>query len=99
MEKVAHEYFSQFPFYSMCCLWPISGQWKTNEKTLQSKWGLLAHHPRIVRVISLLLLVIATVLIIQEDGYSIGFVSFWVFSSPLIFIFILYINQLSAKQK
>ena len=44
------------------------------KKTLQSKWALLAHHPRIVRVISLLLLVIATVLIIQEDGYSIGFV-------------------------
>ncbi|MFZ0330423.1 MAG: hypothetical protein WAL54_04275 [Acinetobacter bohemicus] len=66
---------------------------------MQSKWGLLAHHPRIVRVISLVLLVIATVLMIQEDGYSIGFISFWVFYSPLIFIFILYINQLSAKQK
>ena len=72
---------------------------KQMKKTLQSKWALLAHHPRIVRVISLLLLIIATVLIIQEDGYSIGFVSFWIFSSPLIFIFILYINQLSAKQK
>lgn len=72
---------------------------KQMKKTLQSKWALLAHHPRIVRVISLVLLVIATVLIIQEDGYSIGFISFWVFSSPLIFIFILYINQLSAKQK
>lgn len=72
---------------------------KQMKKTLQSKWVLLAHHPRIVRVISLLLLVIATVLIIQEDGYSIGFVSFWIFSSPLIFIFILYINELSTKQK
>lgn len=72
---------------------------KQMKKTLQSKWALLAHRPRIVRVISLLLLVIATVLIIQEDGYSIGFISFWVFSSPLIFIFILYINELSTKQK
>lgn len=72
---------------------------KQMKKSLQSKWALLAHHPRIVRVISLLLLVIATVLIIQEDGYSIGFVSFWIFSSPLIFIFILYINELSTKQK
>lgn len=72
---------------------------KQMKKTLQSKWALLAQHPRIVRVISLLLLIIATVLIIQEDGYSIGFVSFWIFSSPLIFIFILYINELSTKQK
>ena len=72
---------------------------KQMKKTLQSKWALLAHHPRIVRVISLVLLVITTVLIIQEDGYSIGFVSFWIFSSPLIFIFILYINELSTKQK
>ena len=72
---------------------------KQIRKTLQSKWALLAYHPRMVRVISLLMLVIATVLIIQEEGYSIGFISFWVFSSPLIFIFILYINELKPKQK
>mgnify|MGYP003454916127 FL=1 len=90
-----------FSFLFILCA--VYGLYRVSEKqmkkTLQSKWVLLAHHPQIVRVISLLLLVIATVLIIQEDGYSIGFVSFLVFSSPLIFIFILYINQLSTKQK
>ncbi|OTG93631.1 hypothetical protein B9T24_14275 [Acinetobacter sp. ANC 4654] len=90
-----------FSFLFILCA--VYGLYRVSEKqirkTLQSKWALLAYHPRIVRVICLFLLVIATLLIIQEDGYSIGFISFWVFSSPLIFIFILYINELSAKQK
>ncbi|CAB1212153.1 hypothetical protein [Acinetobacter bouvetii] len=67
--------------------------------TLQSKWFVLAQHPTLTRIGALLLFSIAVFLLIQHYGVSIGFASFWVLASPLIFFFILYINPLKSTQK
>ncbi|OTG63546.1 hypothetical protein B9T25_13705 [Acinetobacter sp. ANC 4470] len=90
-----------FSFLFILCA--VYGLYQISEKqmkrTLQSKWSFLAHYPQITKAISFLFMFISTLLLIQQTGSSIGFISFWVFSSPLIFIFILYINELKPKQK
>ncbi len=72
---------------------------KQIKKTRLSRWSFLTIYPPITRLICLLLLSIAMFILIQKEGSSIGVVSFWIFATPLIFIFILYINELKPKQK
>lgn len=72
---------------------------KQIKKTRLSKWSILLVYPQTTRVVCLLLLILALFVFIQKEGASIGFVSFWIFSTPLIFIFILSINELKSFQK
>ncbi len=84
-------------FLGMSGLYRISE--KQIKKTRLSKWSTLAIYPQTTRVVSLLLLILAVYIFVQKEGFSIGFVSFWIFSTPLIFIFILYMNELKPDQK
>ena len=72
---------------------------KQIKKTRLSKWSILLVYPQTTRVVCLLLLILALFVFIQKEGASIGFVSFWIFSTPLIFIFILSMNELKSFQK
>lgn len=90
-----------FSFLLILCA--VYGLYRVSEKqikqTLQSQWSFVALYPRTSRFICLMLMLLSTLLLIQQTGSSIGFISFWVFATPLIFFFILYINELSAKKK
>ena len=81
----------------------IGGLYRISEKQIKktrlSKWSMLALYPQTTRIVSLLLLLLAVFIFVQKEGVSIGFVSFWIFSTPLIFIFILYMNELKPHQK
>jgi len=90
-----------FSFIFILCA--IYGLYHVSEKklkqTMQSKWSFLALYPQTTRFICLMLMLLSTLLLIQHTSSSIGFISFWIFATPLIFFFILYINELRAKQK
>ena len=68
-------------------------------KTKKTKWIRLARYPKIVRITATLLLIIASMLLSDRYGNSIGFISLWIFLSPVIFGLILSVNDLKAKQK
>jgi len=86
-----------FIIFGIFGLYQVSAKQIT--KTRSSQWAFLAHTPRFTRFISLLFLLAAIFLLIRHSGLSIGFISFWIFASPIIFIFILYINELKVTQK
>lgn len=81
----------------------IGGLYRISEKQIKktrlSKWSMLAMYPQTTRFVSLLLLILAVFILVQKEGFSIGFISFWIFSTPLIFIIILYMNELKPHQK
>ena len=58
----------------------------------------LGKYLKIIHFSGLILLLIAAFIFIQKDGFSIGFVSFWIFSTPLIFIFISMSRKLSINK-
>ena len=68
-------------------------------KTQKSRWAWCAKNTGMVRLVSMLLIITATVLCSDQYGSSIGFISLWIFLTPLIFGLILYINDLKPKQK
>jgi len=72
---------------------------KQIKKTRLSKWSILLVYPQTTRVVCLFSLILALFIFIQKEGASIGFVSFWIFSTPLIFIFILSMSELKSFQK
>lgn len=72
---------------------------KQIKKTRLSKWSILLVYPQTTRVVCLFSLILALFIFIQKEGASIGFVSFCIFSTPLIFIFILSMSELKSFQK
>lgn len=70
---------------------------KQFEKTKKSRLNVLTVYATLARYIAFILFIVATLLLILEYGSSIGFVSWWLFASPIIFILILYFNDLKPK--
>lgn len=68
-------------------------------KTHKTRWVWCAKNPKIVRMLSTILLLVAIILCSYVYGNSIGFISLWIFLTPLIFALILYVNDLKPKQK
>lgn len=81
----------------------VFGLYKLSEKqikkTQQSKWSFLAIKPRITRFMCLFLLLISIFLLMKQQGFSIGFISFWIFLTPLLWLFIFCVNELKIKNK
>ena len=72
---------------------------KQRAKTAKSKWSWWVAHLRFSKIFAFVLFALAIVLLCLKQGTSIGWVSFFIFSTPLIFILILYCNDLKPKTK
>ena len=55
-------------------------------------------YPRTVRSLAILCFVLGCALCMSQYGASIGFVSWWIFASPVIFVLILCKNSLKKPQ-
>lgn len=91
-------------FFGMTCI--LLGMWcshllssKHIEKTKRSQWHFLTRYPKCSRSIAYILFLIAAAIFIKTFGISIGFVSWWLFSSPVILFLILLINDLKKNDK
>lgn len=72
---------------------------KQIQKTLKSKWAILAKHPKRIRVIAFIFILIALSCLSHYFGNSIAIVALCLFSTPIIFGLILSINDLKPKSK
>lgn len=70
---------------------------KQRMKTLQTRWKYLAANVLITRISSCILMLISILLLCLNWGNAIGWVSFFIVSSPLLFLIILSINDLKSK--
>ncbi|MDS7944914.1 DUF1634 domain-containing protein [Acinetobacter sp. V110_1] len=50
------------------------------------------------RISAFLLFALSGFLLIKKYGFSIGFVSWWIFATPLTFLLILWLNRLRASR-
>lgn len=66
-------------------------------KTRKSRYAFLANFPTYTKFAAGIFLFVAMVLLRTRFSYSISFVALWVFLSPILFIFILKINNLEKK--
>ncbi|MCU4412959.1 DUF3292 domain-containing protein [Acinetobacter sp. WU_MDCI_Axc73] len=81
--------------FGMYILFALSS--KQIEKTKKSKLYFMTQHINMLRLFACLLFLIAGSLFIAIYGTSIGFVSWWLFATPLVFALILYLNDLKPK--
>ena len=81
--------------FGMYILYVLSS--KQIEKTKKSKLHFMTQHINILRLFACLLFLVAGSLFIAAYGTSIGFVSWWLFATPLVFALILYLNDLKPK--
>ncbi|MGY5393527.1 DUF1634 domain-containing protein [Acinetobacter sp. NigerLNRRAM0016] len=81
----------------MWCLHLLSS--KQIDKTKQSQWHFLTHYPQYSSSIAYILFLIAAAIFIKKFGISIGFISWWLFASPVILFLILLMNDLKQKDK
>lgn len=72
---------------------------KQRSKTLKTKLDWLVKNMLLTRIFSIGLFSVAIFLLCDHYGTSIGWVSFFIFASPLIFVLILYCNNLKQKVK
>ena len=91
-------------FFGMICI--LLGMWclhllssKQIEKTKRSQWYFLTHYPQYSRSIAYILFLIAAAIFIAIFGISIGFISWWLFASPVVLFLILLINDLKKRGK
>lgn len=91
-------------FFGMICI--LLGMWslhllssKQIEKTKRSQWRFLTHYPQYSHCFAYILFLIAAAIFIKKFGISIGFISWWLFASPVILFLILLINDLKPKDK
>jgi hypothetical protein len=66
-------------------------------KTRKSRYAFLANFPNHTKLAAGIFLFVAMVLLRTQFSSSISFVALWVFLSPVLFIFILKINNLEKK--
>lgn len=66
-------------------------------KTKQSSLHLLTQFRLTSRCVAYLLFFSAAVILIGHYGIPIGFISWWIFASPVAFVLIMYINNLKNK--
>ena len=76
-------------FISLGCLILYAVSNKQVKRTQQSKYAVLAIHIPYTKLIALILFTLAFVLLSFKFGWSVGFVSFWILLSPILFILIL----------
>lgn len=81
----------------MWCLYLISA--KQIGKSRQSTWHFFTRFPQCTRSLAYILFFIAAGIFIEIFGISIGFVSWWLFASPVVLLLILLINDLKNKNK
>ncbi|MEG0487828.1 MAG: hypothetical protein RR575_07810 [Acinetobacter sp.] len=72
---------------------------KQIQKTLRSKWAILAKQPKTIRYIAFIFILIALCCLSHYFGNSIAIVALCLFSTPIIFGLILSINDLKPKVK
>lgn len=70
---------------------------KQFEKTRKSKWVWLTQYTKVARLLSFVSFLIAGSLLIAQYGNSIGFISWWIFATPLVFSLILWVNDVKSK--
>jgi hypothetical protein len=66
-------------------------------KTRKSRYTFLANFPNHTKLAAGIFLFVAMFLLRTQFSYSISFVALWVLLSPVLFIFILKINNLEKK--
>jgi len=91
-------------FLGMICI--LLGMWslhllssKQIEKTKRSQWRFLTHYPQYSHGFAYILFLIAAAIFIAIFGISIGFISWWLFASPVVLFLILLINDLKKRGK
>ena len=91
-------------FFGMTCI--LLGMWclhllssKQIDKTKRSLWHFLTHYPQYSRGFAYILFLIAAAIFITIFGISIGFISWWLFASPVVLFLILLINDLKKRGK
>ena len=91
-------------FFGMICI--LLGMWslhllssKQIEKTKRSQWRFLTHYPQYSHCFAYILFLIAAAIFIAIFGISIGFISWWLFASPVVLFLILLINDLKKRGK
>ncbi len=67
-------------------------------KTQKSRYSFLATYPKYTKFATGCFLFVAMLLLCTQFSPSISFVALWVFITPLLFIFILKINNLEKKR-
>ena len=72
---------------------------KQRPKTQKSRWAKCAEHYQICRYLAFGVLAVALILLIQFTGRGVGSVCLFVFTTPILFILILSINDLKPKKK
>ena len=82
-------WLSCFVFYAVSA--------KQTLKTRKSRYALLANFPTHTKFVAGIFLFVAMFLLRTQFSSSISFVALWVFLSPVLFIFILKINNLEKK--
>lgn len=70
---------------------------KQLEKTKKSKWVWLTRYTKVAKLSSFISFLIAGSLLIAQYGTSIGFISWWIFATPLVFSLILWVNDVRSK--
>ncbi len=65
------------------------------EKYRSSKSLAQKYYP-LLRILAFLLFALSGFILIKKYGFSIGFVSWWIFATPLTFLLILWLNPLRA---
>ena len=66
-------------------------------KTRKSRYAFLANFPTHTKFVAGIFLFVAMFLLRTQFSSSISFVALWIFLSPILFIFILKINNLEKK--
>lgn len=66
-------------------------------KTRRSRYAFLANFPTHTKFAACIFLFVAMFLLRTQFSSSISFVALWVFLSPIVFVFILKINNLEKK--
>ena len=72
---------------------------KQYQKTINSPYWPFAKYPKFSRFIAIILLLIAFILLQSTLNFSVAFVSFFIFISPIIFMMILLKNNLKQVNR
>ncbi|MBF7686980.1 DUF1634 domain-containing protein [Acinetobacter rathckeae] len=71
---------------------------KQKKVIVQSRWAFIAKKPPAYKTLAVTLCITAFILLAQDYGYSVAFITWWVFATPLIFLLILRNNPLKSKK-
>lgn len=65
----------------------------------KTKQQIFIHYQTQLRVLAYLCLLLAGSLLCLEYGSSIGFISWWIFATPVTFLLVLSVNELKPTKK